>query len=187
MQKKRFQLIVFILLVLVSLGVIGLVAKNIERTTAINSSARVRNDAIISITNLSKNQVKSPDSIPVNIALSPISSQLISAISIRVSFSYAGHTKPVLTTAAINPTLISDNWSFPINTISYDEINSICTVDISGFNLATSGYPLVNVINIATITFPAGSLTFDPSFKFNTSLTKVINKQGALLKLSFSN
>src|SRR6266404_2677319 len=142
--KQKVQLTVAALAgVFLSLTFILLISGNIGSLTAFISSARPRSgDVALSVTNLTRNQIKSGNTQPVVISLSPLTSQVISALSIRLTFSYLGQPRPSVPLPVINPLLISNNWTFPINTVSYDDINQLVTVDISGFNLTTTGYSL---------------------------------------------
>jgi hypothetical protein len=189
MTKKNFRLVtVSFFAVFISLVAILFLALNISQTTALKSSARrAQSDAVLSITSVSKNQVRQGNIPPISISLAPLKPQNISTISLRLTFSYRGYPKPSILAPVINPNLLSSNWSFAVNSVSYDDANQIATIDMAGLNLNTSGYNLQSAINIATINFGADSpLTFAPVFQFNSSLTSVIAKDGTPLKLSFA-
>jgi hypothetical protein len=184
-SKQKTKLIIAAIFgILLSFGFIFLIAKNINNPTAIESSARTRSDVVVSVTSISRNQVRSQTIPTVYVKLTPNTGQLVSAVSLRLTFSYQGQQKPIVTTPQINQALIQDNWTFPINTVSYNDVNQMVTIDISGLNLTTSGYSLAGPTDIASFNF--NSLTYVPFFHFDTNLTKLVSKQGVPLKLSFS-
>lgn len=166
-QKRNIIIGIILFIFLVGGLGVGLFLVNQKQDVRSKASTDI-GTAIINLSPTTGN-ITAGSSLPITISVNP-SGNVISALAIRINYSYSG-TTPGLTAEnfQISQTLISSgDWTCPVK--KFTATGGKANIDIACANTSTIGYSGSGVINLATVSLTASAsaanatytLAFDP-------------------------
>lgn len=119
------------------------------------------------------------------LSLAPLKPEVLSGFSLRLLTDYKNGIDYNAIKITPGPAMIQAGWSFPIKQVTVDAANGQVMIDISGVDISTSGFPLYNKTDVATIDFSALRGNSGLTFTVDTSQTKILAKDASLVNYNF--
>lgn len=175
-SKKRFALILFVLILLVGGLAAGVVLVG-QRQEIAPKASTPGGTAYISLNPTTKT-VNPGETFPVQINFTT-GGAAISAITAQIDYDYTGSEPPLVAGITPNPALTQDgDWSFPIKIVTVE--NGHVTIRIAAVNVTQTGYNNLGETLFATLNFSASNtVTGSITALFDATQSKITRKDTA--------